>query len=139
MDPPDDYADLDLPPPSGVVTFFSRRLWYWLLALVVVNVLALGAWRQWHSNTRCYCCCYGPIPHCDKDGLFFDPVESDPSAQDAIAKADEAAEKELAVIGMTPGPGYRQAFWSAKQRILKDTYGIGWRTPAEMNPNMSFD
>jgi hypothetical protein len=73
------------------------------------------------------------------DGLQHDLIEFDPLVEETLAKADQEAEQELAVIGMTPGPGYRQAFWSAKQRILKEKYAIEWRTPAEMNPGTPFD
>lgn len=29
--------------------------------------------------------------------------------------------------------------WSAKKTLLKDKYGIDWRTPGEMNPRVMFD
>jgi hypothetical protein len=141
MDPRDDYADLDLPPPSPVVTFLGRRRWELLLALLVLNTLSFGAWKTLHIE-RCRCTCWCPLPYSgvqSDDGLFHDPIEFDPSAEEAFLMANREAEQELSVIGMTPGAGYRQALWSVKQRILKEKYGIDWRTPAEMNPDASFD
>jgi hypothetical protein len=108
MDQRDDYSDLDLPPPCGMVTFFSRRRWEWLVTLLVVNVLAFGAWRVLYPTNACnvYSCGGYPfrLESSDGEGFYLDPIEYDPSAQEAISAAEIEAEQELAVIGMTPGP-----------------------------------
>jgi hypothetical protein len=30
-------------------------------------------------------------------------------------------------------------FWDAKKRILKDQFGIQWKTPVELNPEIKYD
>jgi hypothetical protein len=30
-------------------------------------------------------------------------------------------------------------FWAEKKRILNQKYGINWKTPPEMNPEVIFD
>jgi len=30
-------------------------------------------------------------------------------------------------------------FWGEKKRILKEKYGINWKTPAELNPETMYD
>jgi hypothetical protein len=32
-----------------------------------------------------------------------------------------------------------QHFWRAKKRILKDQFGIDWKTPAELNRRIAYD
>lgn len=35
--------------------------------------------------------------------------------------------------------GFCFKYWSAKSSLLRDTYGIEWRTPSQMNPRVMFD
>ena len=35
--------------------------------------------------------------------------------------------------------GYCHLFWEKKRKILKDRYGIEWRSPSELNPETDFD
>lgn len=72
------------------------------------------------------------------DGHYYDPIEDDPSLRQILTAADEEALKAC------PRPrgrlmGYIHGFWATKKRILKEKYGVDWRSPAEMNPNVAFD
>lgn len=69
-------------------------------------------------------------------GARYDPVEDDPSIQDALKEADLLAEAELEGWN---GFGSCNIFWRAKQRILRDQFGIVWFTPSEMNPEVDYD
>jgi hypothetical protein len=74
--------------------------------------------------------------------LKRDPIEDDPKVKPVIAAAEREADQELAEVtkGWNPGQlGYCHLRWSVKKRILREGYGIEWRTPAEMNPNVAFD
>ncbi len=37
------------------------------------------------------------------------------------------------------GRGYCQIYWNRKKELLKELYGINWKTPSELNPNIKFD
>lgn len=37
------------------------------------------------------------------------------------------------------GMGFCFRYWSAKAQLLKEKYGIEWRTPSQMNPRVMFD
>ncbi len=69
--------------------------------------------------------------------MSHDPIEREPSIALLIAQADEMATKELE--GRRRGTGFCQLYWRTKKRILKEHFGIDWKTPAEMNPGVFFD
>lgn len=35
--------------------------------------------------------------------------------------------------------GYCHLYWATKKKILKEKYGIDWKSPAELNPRVKFD
>ena len=37
------------------------------------------------------------------------------------------------------GRGFCHIYWRRKQQLLKELYNIDWKTPAELNPHISFD
>lgn len=51
----------------------------------------------------------------------------------------EVDAKVVALIGEGGYMGYCHAFWSRKKAILREEYGIEWKTPAELNPHITFD
>jgi hypothetical protein len=51
----------------------------------------------------------------------------------------EADAKAKAAAGPDAGLGYCHAFWAAKKRILREEYGIDWKSPAEEYPTIFFD
>ena len=69
--------------------------------------------------------------------LKQDKKEQDPKFQKQFEEDTKAAEEECKEI--KGQMGYCHAFWGAKKRILKEKYGINWKTPAEMNPHCKFD
>jgi hypothetical protein len=66
-----------------------------------------------------------------------DPIEDALKFKEILAQADEAAEEELE--DEPHGLGFCHVFWATKKRILKTKYGIDWKSPAEMNPNVDFE
>lgn len=38
-----------------------------------------------------------------------------------------------------PYMGFCHTYWYRKKQILKEEYGIDWKSPADMNPMMCFD
>lgn len=68
-----------------------------------------------------------------------DPIEYDPKFRWMVDAAEKEAEAELVARGQPRIYGYCHALWVVKKRILKEKYGITWRTPAEMNPDVMFD
>ena len=70
-------------------------------------------------------------------GERFDPQEDDPKLRDAFAAADAAAERRVGNVKRDAK--FIFAFWAAKKAILRDTHRIIWKTPAELNPGISYD
>lgn len=68
-----------------------------------------------------------------------DPIENDPEFKDIIEAVMSEVMEELADHPSNGKLGFCHAIWSAKKRILKEKYGIDWRTPKEMNPINFYD
>lgn len=69
--------------------------------------------------------------------MSHDPIERDPAISPLIEEADKMAQKELA--NEKRRMGFCHLYWRTKKRILKDEFGIDWKTPGEMNPGVMFD
>ncbi len=56
-------------------------------------------------------------------------------------KVCEAAEEEVyrRLEGTPRGMGFCFAYWAEKKTVLKEIYGIDWKSPSEMNPRVLFD
>jgi len=65
-----------------------------------------------------------------------DPVEKTLRYILVEKKVDQEVRKKIGNGGYL---GYCHRFWALKQRILKEEYGIDWKSPAEMNPDWFFD
>jgi hypothetical protein len=70
------------------------------------------------------------------DGEVFDAQEVDPRLHEAFSTADKKAER--AVGKVKRDARFIVHFWDAKKRILKSDFGIDWKSPAELNPTMSY-
>ena len=70
-------------------------------------------------------------------GEIRDPLEDLPEFRTAFAKANHHADK--ATTKYRGQLGRCHAFWSEKQKYLREKYHIDWKTPAELNPNTSYD
>lgn len=70
------------------------------------------------------------------DFISHDPIEDTP---EYLAIKDELEEKIIARGGKRSGLGFCHLYWMEKKRILKEEYGIDWRSPAELNPSACFD
>jgi hypothetical protein len=68
-----------------------------------------------------------------------DPFEDDPAYAEILDEASNQAESALANHPMNGGIGFIHVFWEKKKEILKQEYGLEWRTPAELNPDINFD
>ena len=66
--------------------------------------------------------------------LPHDPIEDDPAFRADLDAAAEAARLELIDHPMNGQNGFCHVFWASKKRILKERFGIDWRTPVEMDP-----
>jgi hypothetical protein len=69
-------------------------------------------------------------------GEKFDPQESDPKFRAAFAAADAGAERR--VMNVKRDAKFIFHFWSAKKEILRKQFGIEWKTPAELNPHITY-
>jgi hypothetical protein len=69
-------------------------------------------------------------------------IKQDPVEQSEEYKAiwPEVEQKIYARVGGKPsGMGACFLLWKAKKAILKEDYGIDWKSPAELNPGVKFD
>lgn len=68
--------------------------------------------------------------------LNYDPIEDTLEFQ---AIKNEVEKKIFAKIGENSGMRYCYLYWETKRDILKKDYGIEWRSPAVLNPDVLFD
>ena len=69
--------------------------------------------------------------------ILTDPVES----TDVFLKNRFEIEKltdELLRASVNPDVPFCALYWNTKKNVLKKKFGIEWKTPAEMNPNVRF-
>jgi hypothetical protein len=71
------------------------------------------------------------------DHMKHDPQEDDPRLEHAFKEAGEYADGQLR--GLKLGLGAVHTYWRLKKQFLLEHYGIRWKTPAELNPNVAFD
>jgi hypothetical protein len=74
-----------------------------------------------------------------RSGLDRDPVEDDPRYVEVFRTIDDEVKESLASDPRRGGEGFVNIYWEAKKRLLKQKYGIDWRSPGEMNPHVIFD
>lgn len=68
-----------------------------------------------------------------------DPQEDDPRLRDTFDAATKEAEENLRDDPSAGHLGFCHVFWWEKKRILKEKYGIDWKSPDEMNPDVIYD
>ncbi len=71
--------------------------------------------------------------------MEIDPIENDPLIAPLIAEAEKLANIELEEQKVEINRGFCHLFWKTKKRILKEQFGIEWKSPAEMNKGLRFD
>lgn len=67
-----------------------------------------------------------------------DPTEDDPQLATVLLRATLEVDAEMAGEDRNM-MGFCNLFWRTKQRILRERYGVEWRTPVELNPQIIFD
>ena len=72
-------------------------------------------------------------------GLYYDPVEDDPQYADVFRKINDEVNEALAEHPKKGSMGFVHIIWEMKKQILKQKYGVNWKTPAELNPQVMFD
>ena len=71
--------------------------------------------------------------------LKHDPIEEKEELKEIFEKVDKDVEKVLMEEGVGKGLGYIHIFDSYKKKLLKEKYGIEWKTTKEMNPGVLID
>jgi len=72
-------------------------------------------------------------------GLKRDPIENAPEHRKVFEQIDSEVQLSLSSHPQKGSMGFVHIFWETKKSILKQKYGIDWRSPAEMNPHVMFD
>ncbi len=74
----------------------------------------------------------------EADGqILVDPIESTEEFLKVRFETEQFVDDFLRNNSSADQP-FCQMYWNAKQTILKEKFGIDWKTPAEMNPNIRF-
>lgn len=68
-------------------------------------------------------------------------IEKDPQYREVFKKIDKEVESLIKndPIFKTKPDGYALYFWNKKKALLKEKYNIDWKTPSELNPDVSFN
>jgi hypothetical protein len=74
-----------------------------------------------------------------RSGLYYDPVEDDPRHAEVFKAIDDEVKEVLAYYPPREGRGSVFSYWETKKSLLKQKYGIDWRSPGELNPQVIFD
>jgi len=73
----------------------------------------------------------------DGSALRLDAIELEEQHVEIFANIDDEVSEELK--GRKRSFGFVHTVWGTKRRILKEKYGIEWRSSGEMNPEVHFD
>lgn len=71
--------------------------------------------------------------------LLHDPVEDDPRHAAVFRTIDGEVKALLADHPQRGSEGSVTIYWDTKKRLLREKYGIDWRSPGELNPHVLFD
>lgn len=71
-----------------------------------------------------------------EDTSAYDPQEDDPALNAAFLEADRVAVRKHRWVS---GMGHCHYVWEEKERVLRDRFGIEWKSPARMNPDITYD
>lgn len=71
--------------------------------------------------------------------LWYDLLEDDPRWKSAFEAADREAREECTRKHNPNEKGWGLVLDETKKRILKEKYGIDWRTESELNPDLIVD
>ena len=80
-----------------------------------------------------------PAPQARGRGRAPPTVEDDPRYAAIFARIDDEVRAALADHPQRGAEGFCYVVWGTKKRLLKEKYGIDWRSPDEMNPHVIFD
>ncbi len=71
--------------------------------------------------------------------LKHDPIEDDPKYKKIFETIDAEVNEILKDYPYRNRMGFGHVFWRTKKQLLKEKYGIDWKSEEEMNPNVIFD
>ena len=80
-----------------------------------------------------------PLNTYRKGSLYYDQVELTEEYKAIIDEVEEKVDKKLKKHPLYHRMGYFSIYEPTKKSLLKDKYGIDWRTPSELNPKVMFD
>ncbi len=72
----------------------------------------------------------------ERGGHYYDAVEDTAEYKAIKDEVERLVESEIGDGGHL---GFCHRYWAVKKRILRERFGIAWRSPAELNPHIRFD
>ncbi len=70
---------------------------------------------------------------------MHDPIEETPEYQKIEKELEKLIEQRLGDRYHQRPFGFCHIYWDVKKEILKEEFGIDWKSPDELNPNIIFD
>jgi hypothetical protein len=129
------------PLPEGLLKPTARKAYHRYSVIIWTVIGTLVMFSGWVGMTVWWSSVQGTEKPEELWVEKHDPIEDDPKIRPIL----EAVDLEIKRIIATDPPevrhqlGYCHGVWGLKKSILRDRYGINWRTPAEMNPKIAFD
>ena len=74
----------------------------------------------------------------EKRQKLKDPIEETNYFKKILPNVEKELEEQLKNIDRRR-LGWCHIYWKAKKELLKNKYGIDWKSPSEMNPDCEFD
>ena len=74
--------------------------------------------------------------------MDHDPIEDDPKHAQIFEEVVREIKASMRREGLPDEPaflGWCHMYWGYKKQILRDKYGIDWKSPAELNPGTIYD
>lgn len=71
--------------------------------------------------------------------IKHDPIEDDPKYEQIFKTIDAEITEILKDDPDRDHMGFVHIFWRTKKKLLKERYGIEWKSPGVMNPQIIFD
>lgn len=69
--------------------------------------------------------------------ILYDPVEDTVEYKNIQDELESELFKLMQTVEVKMGRSYK--YWSLKKRILKQKYNIDWKSPPEINPDITFN
>ena len=112
------------PVPKPVVRWFTNEQGF-----ITSDVKTNNSWASLNDTNF--------STHLDENKHAYDPLEDVPEFAEAFRTAN--AHAEVYVKRWEGQMGRVHMYWKKKKEVLRESFKIDWKSPAELNPLTSYD